>query len=112
MTLAETKPELYRLRQDAVKRASGEPSLGGKLRLLGEAVAYEKVFDVVCRAIERDKEADDAAQMAGLLAKTYAMLCGGLEGESESDCEYYCGQMIGFTKAKALLSEGAEDVLA
>ena len=111
MTLAETKPELYRLRQGAVKRASAEPALCGKLRLLGEAIAYEKVFAVVCRAIEKDKDAADVAHTAGLLAKRYAMLCGGLEGENEPDCEYYCGQMIGFTKAKELLSEGEEEAL-
>ena len=40
---------------------------------------------------------------------TPPILCGGLEGENEPDCEYYCGQMIGFTKAKELLSEGAEE---
>ena len=109
MTLAEAKLELCRLRQGALKQESSEPSLGGKLRLLGEAAAYEKVFDIACRAIERDKDAADAAHTAGLLAKRYAMLCGGLEGEGEPDCEYYCGQMIGFAKAKALLPECAEE---
>ena len=112
MTLQEAMEKMRELRDEAERTAADAYLICGKLERLGEAVAFDKMVEVLDIAALRDKGLKDAAHTAGLIAKRYAMLCGSLEDENEHDSNYYGGQAAGFAKAKELLSEGAEEALA